>query len=176
MAGNPPGKALHWRCTRRYLKREKVAIQKRHISWNSHLYRKFGMRISTCYSCHPSHWIETLPEWTPWNQLLRCRRRQISLKREKVAIQKKAHFWKFPPITLCTSGFCWSSGNDMNSSTLKLPELSRSSFLNLQNESTLFIRSIDKCSCAKKTAGGQYLPLPQTFDLLCIKGGAHVKR
>lgn len=34
-------------------------------------------------------------------------------------------------ITLCTSGFCCSSGSDMNSSTLSEPELSRSSFLNL---------------------------------------------
>lgn len=34
-------------------------------------------------------------------------------------------------MTLCTSGFCWSSGKDMNSSTLRDPELSRSSFLNL---------------------------------------------
>lgn len=34
-------------------------------------------------------------------------------------------------MTRWTSGFCWSSGNDMNSSTLRDPELSRSSFLNL---------------------------------------------
>lgn len=34
-------------------------------------------------------------------------------------------------ITRCTRGFCWSSGKDMNSSTLREPELSRSSFLNL---------------------------------------------
>lgn len=34
-------------------------------------------------------------------------------------------------MTRCTSGFCWSSGKDMNSSTLREPELSRSSFLNL---------------------------------------------
>lgn len=34
-------------------------------------------------------------------------------------------------MTRCTSGFCWSSGSDMNSSTLSEPELSRSSFLNL---------------------------------------------
>lgn len=34
-------------------------------------------------------------------------------------------------MTRCTSGFCWSSGRDMNSSTLREPELSRSSFLNL---------------------------------------------
>lgn len=34
-------------------------------------------------------------------------------------------------MTLCTSGFCCSSGRDMNSSTLREPELSRSSFLNL---------------------------------------------
>lgn len=34
-------------------------------------------------------------------------------------------------ITRCTNGFCWSSGSDMNSSTLSEPELSRSSFLNL---------------------------------------------
>lgn len=34
-------------------------------------------------------------------------------------------------MTLCTSGFCCSSGSDMNSSTLSEPELSRSSFLNL---------------------------------------------
>lgn len=33
-------------------------------------------------------------------------------------------------MTLCTSGFCCSSGRDMNSSTLREPELSRSSFLN----------------------------------------------
>lgn len=33
-------------------------------------------------------------------------------------------------MTRWTSGFCWSSGNDMNSSTLRDPELSRSSFLN----------------------------------------------
>lgn len=38
------------------------------------------------------------------------------------------------PITLCTKGFCWSSGSDMNSSTDKDPELSRSSFLNLENK------------------------------------------
>ena len=37
-----------------------------------------------------------------------------------------------PPITLCTSGFCCNSGNDMNSSTLSDPELSKSSFLNLK--------------------------------------------
>lgn len=34
-------------------------------------------------------------------------------------------------MTLCTSGFCCNSGKDMNSSTLRDPELSRSSFLNL---------------------------------------------
>ena len=34
-------------------------------------------------------------------------------------------------MTRCTRGFCWSSGRDMNSSTLSEPELSRSSFLNL---------------------------------------------
>ncbi len=34
-------------------------------------------------------------------------------------------------MTLCTRGFCCSSGKDMNSSTLRDPELSRSSFLNL---------------------------------------------
>ena len=34
-------------------------------------------------------------------------------------------------MTLCTSGFCWSSGSDINSSTLREPELSKSSFLNL---------------------------------------------
>lgn len=33
-------------------------------------------------------------------------------------------------MTRCTSGFCCSSGRDMNSSTLSEPELSRSSFLN----------------------------------------------
>ena len=34
-------------------------------------------------------------------------------------------------ITRCTKGFCCNSGRDMNSSTLKEPELSKSSFLNL---------------------------------------------
>lgn len=34
-------------------------------------------------------------------------------------------------MTRCTRGFCWSSGKDINSSTLREPELSRSSFLNL---------------------------------------------
>lgn len=33
-------------------------------------------------------------------------------------------------MTRCTRGFCCSSGKDMNSSTLRDPELSRSSFLN----------------------------------------------
>ncbi|TNN80952.1 hypothetical protein EYF80_008608 [Liparis tanakae] len=32
-------------------------------------------------------------------------------------------------MTLWTRGFCCSSGSDMNSSTLREPELSRSSFL-----------------------------------------------
>lgn len=32
-------------------------------------------------------------------------------------------------MTLWTSGFCWSSGSDINSSTLRLPEPSKSSFL-----------------------------------------------
>lgn len=33
-------------------------------------------------------------------------------------------------MTLCTSGFCWSSGSDRNSSKLRAPELSRSSLRN----------------------------------------------
>lgn len=33
-------------------------------------------------------------------------------------------------MTRCTSGFCCNSGRDINSSTLREPELSRSSFLN----------------------------------------------
>ena len=36
------------------------------------------------------------------------------------------------PITLWTKGFCCNSGRDMNSSTDKEPELSKSSFLNLK--------------------------------------------
>ena len=34
-------------------------------------------------------------------------------------------------MTRCTKGFCWSSGKDMNSSTDREPELSKSNFLNL---------------------------------------------
>jgi len=43
-------------------------------------------------------------------------------------------------ITRWTRGFCWSSGSDMNSSTLSDPDLSRSSFLN--RLPSLFISSI----------------------------------
>ena len=43
-------------------------------------------------------------------------------------------------MTLCTNGFCCSSGRDMNSSTLKLPLLSRSSFLNLRKTRSYFFQ------------------------------------
>uniref|UniRef100_A0A0E9RWC0 Uncharacterized protein n=1 Tax=Anguilla anguilla TaxID=7936 RepID=A0A0E9RWC0_ANGAN len=46
-------------------------------------------------------------------------------------------------MTRCTRGFCCNSGKDMNSSTLKEPELSRSSFLNLFP--SLLISSASKC-------------------------------
>lgn len=47
-------------------------------------------------------------------------------------------------MTRCTRGFCCSSGNDMNSSTLSDPDLSRSSFLN--RFPSLFISSISTTS------------------------------
>ena len=46
----------------------------------------------------------------------------------------KVRLLHYEPITLWTRGFCCNSGRDMNSSTDKEPELSRSSFLNLNNK------------------------------------------
>ncbi len=92
-------------------------------------------------------------------------------------------------MTRCTSGFCCNSGRDINSSTLREPELSRSSFLNrfpsllISSASTERERDVEKSenkSFQNKTQTMHtflflfpqlqpYIHL-QNFNLICLQG------
>ena len=90
----------------------------------------------------------------------------------------KVRVQNYQPITLWTRGFCCNSGRDMNSSTDKEPELSRSSFLNLNNKRSFNLWTlwsiVHRCKHAFRNQVGEgwrgqiqdffwnlfYLPLP----------------
>lgn len=60
----------------------------------------------------------------------------FTIRRHRKLLLKLNHTSPFPSasnisITRCTRGFCCSSGNDINSSMLNAPELSKSNFRNL---------------------------------------------
>lgn len=89
---------------------------------------KFGIAVNL-YQYHISSVVVSLKQFTDHNKAVQsstCSSPHIPLKSTS-PLPSVSNM----SITLCTSGFCWSSGSDMNSSTLSEPELSRSSFLNL---------------------------------------------
>lgn len=115
--------------------------------------------IEASVPCLLWHWIARLPQWTlqrgeqsklhcvlhhTLKQIFRAQKGMFDHHLLRMELHKCINLIHIPlkstspfpsvsnmSMTLCTSGFCWSSGSDMNSSTLREPELSRSSFLNL---------------------------------------------